>query len=250
MTFNERVQNIEMRTNDTEDDIIEYIRNHRDNIMSLSIQKMSQELFVAPNSIMRLSKKLGYSGFAELKFSVQNELHPTEESTSRKLMEMLPNNIVKTLDIIDMEQVEAVARVMRRAHCCIFAGVGESNYFCELLGKSLRCINYNVNYCQQIHDMIYAVEHGDPKDVLIIISARGENERLVKLARRSQELGMKVISITHLKKNPLAELADYSLYFWGEYRTVQGYNVTDRTGLMLLVRVLSETFWKNCGTDQ
>lgn len=160
-------------------------------------------------------------------------------------MEMLPNNIVRTLDIIDEHEVEKVASVMRKAHSCIFAGVGDSSYFCELLVKNMRCIDYNVQYYPQIHDMIYSVEHGCSEDALIIISARGENERLVKLAKRGKELGMKVISITHMNDNPLAKEVEYNLYFWGEYRTVQGYNVTDRTGLMVLCRLLSEVFWRD-----
>lgn len=244
MTFDERVKKIELNLNDTEEDIVQYIRNHRDNIMSLSIQKMAAELYIAPNAIMRLAKKLGYSGFAELKFAVQNEIRPKEKTLSRQLMEMLPNNIVKTLDLVNVEQLEQVASIMRKAKCCIFAGVGDSTYFCELLGKNLRCIDYNVQYYQQIHDMIYSVEHASSEDVLIVISARGENKRLVKLAARAKEKGMEVISITHMNNNPLAKEASYNLYFWGENRMVQGYNVTDRTGLMVLTRMLSEAFWR------
>lgn len=243
-TFDERVRKIEMQLNDTEDDIIEYIQKHKKDMKQLSIQKMAAELYIAPNSVMRLSKKLGYSGFAELKFAIQNESRPQSKTLSRQLMEMLPHNIVKTLDIIDESQVEQVASIMRKAKCCIFAGVGDSNYFCELLGKNLRCIDYNVQYYQHIHDMIYAVEHGNKEDALIIISARGENKRLVKLARRGREIGMKVISITHMCENPLSKEAAHQLYFWGENRMVQEYNVTDRTGLMVLVRLLSEAFWK------
>lgn len=159
-------------------------------------------------------------------------------------MEMLPRNIVKTLDLIDESLIEQAASAMRKAKCCIFAGVGDSTHFCELLGKNLRCIDYNVQYYQQIHDMIYAVEHGDKEDALIIISARGTNERLVNLARRGKMIGMKVISITHMCENPPEKEADINLYFWGETHMVQGYNVTDRTGLMVLVRLLSEAFWR------
>lgn len=108
----------------------------------------------------------------------------------------------------------------------------------------MRCIDYNVQYYQQIHDMIYSVEHGNKDDALIIISARGQNERMIQLARRGKEKGMQVISITHMSENPLAKVADYNLYFWGENREVQGYNVTNRTGLMVLVRLLSEALWK------
>ena len=244
MTFDERIEEIEMYLNDTEDDIVEYIKKHRDHLHKMSIQKIANELFIAPNAIMRLSKKLGYSGFAELKFAVQNELNPQNKTLSRQLMELLPSNIVKTLDIIDDVQLERVASIMRKARCCIFVGVGDSTYFCELLGKNMRCIDYNVQYYQQIHDMIYSVEHGNKDDALIIISARGQNERMIQLARRGKEKGMQVISITHMSENPLAKVADYNLYFWGENREVQGYNVTNRTGLMVLVRLLSEAFWK------
>ena len=243
LTFQERVKIIEMNTNDTEDDIIEYLQKHREHIGQYSIQKIANELYIAPNAIMRLSKKLGYSGFAELKFALQNEMKPQNKTLSRQLMEMLPANIVKTLDIIDEIQVEKIATVMRKAKCCIFAGVGDSNYFCDLLGRNLRCIDHNVQYHQHIHDMIYSVEHGSSEDVLVIISARGENDRLIDLARRARKKKMKVISITHMEENTLQKESDYHLYFWGENRTVQGYNVTDRTGLMVLIRLLSEAFW-------
>ncbi len=247
MTFEQRVDALGLCLNDTEDDIIDCIRRHRGDIAALTIQKMSQELYVAPNSIMRLAKKLGYSGFAELKFSIQNERAATDAPFSRQLLEMLPNNIVKTLDIIDMDQVRAVASLLRRSHGCILAGVGDSSYYCELLGKNLRCVDMPAQYFQHIHDMIYAVQHGDANDAVLIISARGENQRLVDLARRVREKGMTVVSITHMKENPLAAQAQYNLYFWGEHRLVQDYNVTDRIGLMLLIRLLSEVFWQSCG---
>lgn len=244
MTFDERISNIEIYLNDTEDDIIDYIKKHRKDVQLPSIQKMSTELYIAPNAIMRLSKKLGYSGFAELKFALLNEAKPQPKPLSKQLMEMLPRNIVKTLDLIDDMQLEEVASVMRKARCCIFAGVGDSTYYCELLGKNLRCIDYSVQYYQQIHDMIYAVEHGTKEDALIVISASGENDRLVELAQKGKEIGMQVISITHMSDNRLSKASAYNLFFWGEKRTVQGYNVTDRTGLMVLVRLLSEAFWK------
>lgn len=159
------------------------------------------------------------------------------------MIELLPSNIAKTLNIIDNVQLEKAASVMKKAKCCIFAGVGDFSYYCELLGKNLRCIDCSVQYYQQIHDMIYAVEHGRKDDVLIIISASGENERLVNLEKRGKEIGVDVISITHMCQNSLSKEAMLNLFFWGEQRMVQGYNVTDRTGLMVLVRLLSEAFW-------
>lgn len=246
MTFEERVYKHEMQLNETDDDIIDYIRNHRTDIMKLSIQKIASDLYLAPNAVMRLSKKLEYSGFSELKFSIQNESEPSEtgKTVSARLLGQLPENIVKTLDTIDEAQLKRVAGMMRSARCCIFAGVGDSTYFCEMLGKNLRCLDCSVQFYQQIHDMFYAVRHGSEEDMLIIISARGKNERLIEMAQEAKKLGMSVVSITHFCENPLAEVCDVNLYFWGEDREVQGYNVTDRSGLMVLVRLLSEAFWQ------
>ena len=64
------------------------------------------------------------------------------------------------------------------------------------------------------------------------------------MAREARDLGMPVVSITHFSENRLAKACDVNLYFWGEDREVQGYNVTDRSGLMVLVRLLSEEFWQ------
>ena len=101
-----------------------------------------------------------------------------------------------------------------------------------------------MQFYQQIHDMFYAVRHGGREDMLIVISARGENDRLIGMAKEAKGMGMPVVSITHFCENRLAKACDVNLYFWGEDREVQGYNVTDRSGLMVLVRLLSEEFWQ------
>lgn len=245
MTFDERVRAVEDSLNETDDALLLYIRENREEILGLTIQKIASKLFIAPNSIMRFAKKLGYSGFAELKFSIQSELHPKDATPGRQLMDMLPNNVVKTLDIIDPRQLELAADIIHRSNFCILAGVGDSTAYCELLGKNLRCVDCNVQYYTQIHDMIYAVEHAGPGGALVVISARGENPRLVELTKTAKKRDLRTISITHMKPNPLAAAAHCNLYFWGEHRTVQGYNVTDRIGLMLLIRLLSETYWKH-----
>lgn len=247
MDFENRVRLREMRFTDTEDDIADYIRKNKAVMKQVSIQKISADLYTSPNAVMRFAKKLGYSGFSELKIALSNDENKMVKTLSRQLLETLPNNIVRTLDTIDDELLHRVAILMHQARCCIFAGVGDSTYFCEILGKNLRCLECNVQYYQQIHDMVYAVQHGNETDLLVVISARGMNQRLNELAALAKEKGMTVVSLTHCAKNALEEIADVNLYFWGEERIVGGYNVTDRSGLIVLVRLLSEAFWNLFG---
>ncbi len=245
MNFSTRLLTYEFQLNDTDDDIADYIIKRKEDILKLSIQRIAQDLFVAPNAVMRFCKKLGYSGFSELKFSLINEMKPSGDNItiSSQLLSQLPSNIVKTLDIVDTTSIKKVAGLIAEANCSIFAGVGDSSYFCEMLGKNLRCVECKVQYYQQVHDMFYAVRHGTKDDLLVVISARGSNDRLCQLIYEAKKVGMHVVSITHFCDNTLASAADDKLYFWGEFREVNGYNVTDRSGLMMLVRLLSEEFW-------
>lgn len=73
MKFEERVLQQEFTLNDTDDAIVDYIRKNRNRLDKLSIQKVAEELYLVPNAIMRLCKKLGYKGFAEMKFLIKSE---------------------------------------------------------------------------------------------------------------------------------------------------------------------------------
>ncbi len=245
MSFSQRLLNHEFQLNDTDDDIANYIISHKEDILKLSIQKISQELYIAPNAVMRFSKKLGYSGFSELKYSLRDEIKPTNDDStiSKQLLSQLPSNIVKTLDIIDTVTIKRIAKLIAAANCTIFAGVGDSSYFCEMLSKNLRCVEYNAQYYQHIHDMFFAVRHASKGDLLVVISAKGENERLCELINEAKEIGMHIVSITHFCDNTIANISHDNLYFWGEFREVNRYNVTDRSGLMMVIRLLSEEFW-------
>ncbi len=71
MKFEDRVILNELKFTDTDDQIIEYIRKNKDKVLSQSIQDTAEQLYTVPNTIVRLSKKLGYNGFSELKFELK-----------------------------------------------------------------------------------------------------------------------------------------------------------------------------------
>ena len=245
MDFEQRVYDQEFKMNDTDDSVVEYLRKHRKGIQNLSIHKIAEDLFVSPTAVMRTSKKLGYSGFSELKFCLQAEDTPTQIKTAEShVLGKLPENIVRTVDVMDENMLHTMVDSMIGAKKILFAGIGDSVYFCELFGRSLRCLDRPVEYFQQIHDMEYAARRYTQGDMIIVISASGKPERLVALAQNAVQNGAVVYCMTNFGRNPLADVCMGQLCFWGEQRIVNGYNVTDRSGLMMLVRLLCEEFWK------
>ena len=88
MNFIDRVKKYEYKLNDTDDLIIEFLTEHQSEINSISIKDIASKLYVAPNTIMRLAKKLEYSGFSELK-ALLNVREMKSNSTS--IIELLIN---------------------------------------------------------------------------------------------------------------------------------------------------------------
>ncbi|NER40454.1 hypothetical protein G3M54_04080 [Bacillus megaterium NBRC 15308 = ATCC 14581] len=58
MLFEDRVHKFEYKLNDTDDQIVEYIREHTQDIVHMSIQYLASQLFTVPNTITRFCKNL------------------------------------------------------------------------------------------------------------------------------------------------------------------------------------------------
>ncbi len=245
MTFEERIYEKEFYLNDTDDSIIEYIKQNRTDINSISIQKIASELYISPNSIMRLAKKIGYSGFSELKYSLQSEVSPQSYKTiTSQVFDKVPNNIMKTLDVNDEKSVYKMVNAMKKANKILFVGVGDSVYFCEMFGRYLRCFDKNVEYFSQVHDSEYMAKKYKEGDMIVVVSASGRTDRLVELAKNAKTQNVTVYCMTHFGENPLSIICDEQVPFWGEKRIVNNYNVTDYLGLMMVIRIICEAFWK------
>ena len=241
MKFEERVLKYEFQLNDTDDEIIAYIRKHREQMNKLSIQQIAKEVYTVPNSVMRLAKKLGYDGFAQLKVLIQNEENESEQISKSQI----PTNVIKTIELIDYDKLYDAAKRMKTCKTIHFIGVGDSLSYCEMMVRHVRCLDKRAEYYQSYHDIDFQTSHCDKNDLIFIISASGENERLIGVAQDAKKRGVTTISVTHFNKNGLSQVADVPLYFYGEPRKVNGYNVNDRTGLMILLRELSEVFWRS-----
>ncbi|WP_317856089.1 MurR/RpiR family transcriptional regulator [Chakrabartyella piscis] len=245
MTFEKRVYEKEFNLNDTDDSIIDYIREHKANIHDISIHKIAEALFISPNAIMRTAKKLGYSGFAELKFSLQKENSPNQiETVEHRVLEKIPSNIIKTLDVIDEEAIGRMVAKMHTVDRILFAGVGDSVPFCEIFYKYLKVVGKKTEFYHQAHDLEYTAKQYTKNDLIFFISASGQTPRIVDMAKKAKSAHIPCFCITHFGENPLSQLCAEQVCFWGENRVIDNYDITDKSGLILLIRMMAEKYWQ------
>ncbi len=54
--------------------VLQYIDVHSNEVLTMSIQELSEKVFFSTATILRLCKKLNLSGFSELKFTLKNNV--------------------------------------------------------------------------------------------------------------------------------------------------------------------------------
>ena len=86
-SFYDHVRAGESKLNDLEGEIMRYIIELRDDIDDVTLKSVAERFFVAPNTIVRLAHKLGFSGFTELKQSYSASL-----DRNRFTIEALPSS--------------------------------------------------------------------------------------------------------------------------------------------------------------
>jgi DNA-binding MurR/RpiR family transcriptional regulator len=245
MLFHERVHKYEYKLNDTDDQIIDFINVNKKEAVSMSIQSIAAKMFTVPNTITRLSKKLGYDGFSQMKNTLKEEVHHEQKDVEQE--DSLHFNLDKTFSLIDKEKMESVTKLIFRAHKVLFFGIGDTASFCEMMVKNLRVTGKNADFHIHRHEAVYELNRLDDHDILFLISLSGESPQVLEMADLAKNKRIKVISLTHFNRNALEKNADVSLYCYSPKKTLNGYNITDRTSLMVVLRILSEYYWDFAG---
>jgi DNA-binding MurR/RpiR family transcriptional regulator len=239
MHFEERVHKFEYKLNDTDDQIIEYIVENKQEFVNKSIQSLAASLYTVPNTITRLSKKLGYDGFSHLKNSIKEELESikaTDEDSSYYF-------IHKTFELIDMERIETTAKMLHESKRVVFFGVGDTANFCEMMVRNLRVSGKATEHSIHRHEMLHMLDQMDHHDVLFLISISGETPQVLEMAEKAKQKEISIISLTHFKRNSLQEAAAVNLYCFAPKIIKNGYNITDRTPVMIVLQTLSQFYW-------
>ena len=107
----------ESKLNDLESEIMRYIIELRDDIDDITLKSVAERFFVAPNTIVRLAHKLGFSGFTELKRSYSASL-----DRNRFTIETLPldTQLVQTKDLLNDRVIDSVVSLIQDASHIVF----------------------------------------------------------------------------------------------------------------------------------
>lgn len=229
-------------------DILRYIDNNKKEILDMSIQDLSKTVFFSTTSIMRLCKKIGFSGFSELKYYVKEEMKNAEQRLANETYESIVNSnvesIVETAKLLDKEKVNAIVDLMLSKERIHFFGKGLTSTVLEYASKQLlTCNRANFNYLDT-HIAYLACESMSDKDMLIVCSLSGNTHQVVRAAQIAKSRNAKVITITKNVNNELSKIGDINISICSDNNMKNTSDISSRVPMLFVLNIIITIYTK------
>ena len=232
-----------------------FIVEHPDRMLQLSSAALAVETGRSQSSVVKFSQKMGYGGYQELKLAVNKAqaqewqvppgwIHGSIEASDgyatirQKLISSKILSIQETVAVNSEETIDRVVDALAKARRVHLAGVGASSLVARDFSYKLLKLGRMVLLDSDSHVQIANAATLEPDDVLFAISYSGSSLETLRVAERARAQGAKVISVTGLQQNPLAEVANLHLFTVADEERVRSSAITSRDAQLALTDLL------------
>ena len=191
--------------------VCHYLSGHYEECSRKTVEEFAVSCSVSKTLLIRFAKKLGLSGYSELKARIKIELKEKEAGTEG-LLEAMTDSYHKMMEDLVKKNLTIFFTKLYMAERVFVYGSGSSQ---ARAASEMKRIFLPAKEMVHLHghDLLYALERtAKPKDLVIIISLSGESEMVVELAKALRVSHVPTVSITRLKNNTLASLCEENQY--------------------------------------
>lgn len=208
----------------SESEIIIYLFKQRENIKDKTIKQISKETYTHPSTLIRIAKKLGYSGWVELKNSFLGEIeylnshfssidanYPFDDRDSimtvaNKMALLNQTTISDTLSLLNHDDLQRATNMLdEAAHIKVFS-MYHNLLICHDFKSKMNRIGKHVSLCTV--DPHFEAVNSNTETCAIVISYSGESEDIVGLLPFLKRKKVPVIALTSIGENTLTKYAD------------------------------------------
>ncbi|WP_072569343.1 MurR/RpiR family transcriptional regulator [Enterobacter sp. SA187] len=229
--------------------VLAHLTAHPLQVGKMTVRDLAQATYVSTATIMRLCRKLGFSGYSELIWHCKQLLSDTphigvEAGLSADLPALFGqfiNNYQQTFRWVTEEKRRQFAALLREKESFFLYGAGFSYLFAEYLTKKLQVLGKTAFISGPGDSRNIFLSNAARYEVFIAVSRSGETEQVVDKATIAANVGMTVVAFTRASVNTLAGMADlhFPLYDEAVHYDAEAAGVTSfESNLVLLMDLL------------
>lgn len=226
-------QKLEVMTRDYKDAravVGAFMLKQKVNLQNFSMQQIADATYTSRSTLVRIAKKLGYSGWNELvkkyveechyyetHFAYISPNHPFEKGDSpsaiaRKVGNVMVESVLDTMDMLDADEMSRAAALLVRSDRIAMLCISPNSILAELFQRKMMQIGTYIEILQQSEQSFHAQSLRE-QDCVIIISYSGNNPARAPMRYLPclKEHKVPIIAITSAGDNLLRNQADYVL---------------------------------------
>ncbi|MFC6176132.1 MurR/RpiR family transcriptional regulator [Companilactobacillus huachuanensis] len=229
----------------------DYIQENLADIPNLSIVKLSDDANVSTATIVRTTKKMGYSGYTDFRQQLlarnkNNSQYQNLEKVDHDIKQAIFKNkyeVDNTLQMLNVGSIEdAVQKIRESKDIYIFAR-GFSEFIAQEMLVKLQLLGKNCVMSSDPNIIVTMSRRIKREALVIIITLNGETKELVAGAKNAFSNGVSTITITTNEKSPIAEYSEMVLLgYKSQTSYFPDYEVRSRLPLQVISRILLDSY--------
>lgn len=201
-----------------------YILEHPREVIYLSITGFAEASGVSDTTVVRLCKRLGMHGYQQLKVALaQDVVSPiqsihediSEEDQPPDVLAKVFHSTIHSLEythrVLETEQFSRAVDALCGAKRVAIFGCGNSAAPAMDLQHKLMRLGLDATAYTDGHMQCIAAAYLGAGDVCVGISHSGSSRDVVDAVRLAADRGARVLCMTNIGRNPLADIADIRL---------------------------------------
>ncbi|GEM03991.1 putative HTH-type transcriptional regulator [Halolactibacillus miurensis] len=238
----------------TEQAIIDFVLAHPQDVSRMTIYALSEATFTSPSSIIRLCKRLGFSGFKGFSKALLYELAVRDSYKAKEISDVERTDALsdvihkvthknmlsleETGDLLDESIVDRCLDLMMKADRLVLFGIGASLIVAKDAQLKFTRINKMAYVNEDWHTQLLMAKNMNPRDLAIVISYSGQTDEMVTCLDEVKRNGARAISITKFGHSPIADKSDLQLYVAANEYSFRSGAMSSRIAQLNLVDIL------------
>lgn len=211
-----------------ESEIIDYILKEGTNIKSMSTHDIAKATFTSAPLLVRIAKKMGFSGWTEFKKAYLEELDYLNRETdidasipftvsddimtiSRNIAQLQISTINETQALLGHDEIQAALKLLRDCKIIDIYGVSHNFIIAQQFVAQLAYLGIKVNIARAPGDELLQAAMSGPDHCAIVISYSGEHRTILGVLEILKKKQTRTIGITCLADNTLSRSVEVCL---------------------------------------
>lgn len=249
--FNTKVYSYIHTLTRSEKKVADYVLENMEETIYLTVTELAEKVGVGETTVLRFCRRIGYKGYQAFRMAVTKEV---AKQSNEDFDDIDETNVMQAI-----VQKSTYASIQALKETASLIGTKELEKSIELMVKQKRIVMYgssmSENTAQDARNKflrigrvveVYTYAHMQAmsaatltdEDLAIGISISGSTKDTFDALTIAKENGAKIISLTHSRRSPIADISDTVLLTAGRETPLQGGSLGAKISQLLVIDLL------------